>query len=122
MTSQLDERPAQVLTSSPNRNESPSRSRTWMVAAAVVAVLALGAGLIIAVARTDGDRSPAAKPEQADASVLGVNGGVLPAHLEEFEARVEAGHPWRTMRGRAWRATEAAHRAASASAGRAQRL
>jgi hypothetical protein len=41
--------------------------------------------------RTDGDRSAAAKPEQADASVLGVNGGVLPAHLEEFEARVEAG-------------------------------
>lgn len=91
MTSQFDERPAQVLTSSPKRNESPSRSRTWMVAVAVVAVLTLSAGLIVAVARTDGARSHADKPEQADASVLGVDGGVLPAHLEEFEARVEAG-------------------------------
>ncbi len=91
MTSQLDERPAQTLNSSPNRNQSPSRGRPRMLAAAAVAVLALGAGLIVAVERTDGARSRADKLEHADAPVLGVNGGVLPAHLQEFEARVEAG-------------------------------
>ncbi len=61
-----------------------------MLAAAAVAVLTLGAGLILAVDRTDGARSPADKPDQVEASVLGLNGGVLPAHLWEFEARVEA--------------------------------
>jgi hypothetical protein len=91
MTSQLDERPAQILTPSPNRNESRSRSRTWMVATAVVAALALGAGLIVGMALTDGARSPADEPEQADASALEVNRGVLPAHLQEFEARFAAG-------------------------------
>jgi hypothetical protein len=64
-----------------------------MVAAAVVAVLALGAGLIIAVARTDGDRSPAAKPEQADASVLGINGGVLPARVEAGSSVADDARP-----------------------------
>ncbi|MGB5756906.1 MAG: hypothetical protein WBM50_08330 [Acidimicrobiales bacterium] len=55
-----------------------------------MAALALGAGLMAAVALTDGARSPAGEPEHADASALEVNGGVLPAHLQEFEARVAA--------------------------------
>ena len=93
MTSQLDERPAQILTLSPTQTESrnSSRSRRWTLATAAIAVLALGAGLIAAVALTDGARSPAEDQEPADASALEVNGGVLPAHLQEFEARIAAG-------------------------------
>ena len=56
-----------------------------------MAALALGAGLIVAVTLTDGARSPAGTPERAKAPLSQVNGGALPAHLQEFEASVAAG-------------------------------
>lgn len=91
MTTQLDEHPAQILTSAPERNESPGRRWTRIVATAAVAGLALGAGLIVAVVRTDRAGSPVGNAEQGDTPAPGVSGGGLPVHLQEFEARTTSG-------------------------------
>lgn len=47
---------------SPDRNEPPTRSRTWMAVAASVAALALVGGLIIAANRDTDDNVPADEP------------------------------------------------------------
>ncbi len=51
----------EVIMLSPGRNESPTRSRTWMLIAASVAAVALVGGLIVAANR-DSDTVPADRP------------------------------------------------------------
>ncbi len=53
----------EVTMLAPDRNEPPTRRRTWLAIAAVIAALALIGGLIVAGTRADEDPVPADEPE-----------------------------------------------------------
>ncbi len=59
------------------------------MASAAVAGLALGAALIVANARADNARSSVGNAGRVDATAPAVEGGVLPMHLQEFEAHTK---------------------------------